>query len=371
MTRTSKYTEEIIQEIAQSKGGDLVEIIMVNNQRKAKLICGAGHEWIITPRSINKTWCLKCSGSEKNTIEQMQEHALTKNGKCLSKKYVNLGSKLRWECEFGHTWKAIPRCVRNNGTWCPECHTTFKPTQMQVEQLAADNGGLCLSTYTTSAVKMEWQCAKGHTWEAAYNTIQQKHWCPQCGYKAPTQEQVDALARRNGGECLSVYENCRDDMRWKCEKGHTWKATYNNIRHTGTWCPKCRNKTEQYCRSIFECLFGCEFPNTRPKWMLSKKGFRLELDGYNDQIDVAFEYNGQQHYEVIPHFQMTEKKLLGIQARDKIKVAECDNRCILLIVIPYTLTTKKQIRLFIYKKLWDETLTKYTDADLPETLLYE
>lgn len=28
-------------------------------------------------------------------------------------------------------------------------------------------------------------------------------------------------------------------IKWKCDKGHQWSATYNNIKHTDTGCPYC------------------------------------------------------------------------------------------------------------------------------------
>lgn len=50
----------------------------------------------------------------------MQEIAKRKNGKCLSKKYINSQTKLTWQCREGHIWKAIPNNIKN-GKWCPYC----------------------------------------------------------------------------------------------------------------------------------------------------------------------------------------------------------------------------------------------------------
>lgn len=57
----------------------------------------------------------------KYTIEDMQNLARKKGGKCLSKKYVNGRSKLQWMCSKGHKWNAVPESVHRIGTWCPEC----------------------------------------------------------------------------------------------------------------------------------------------------------------------------------------------------------------------------------------------------------
>ena len=37
-------------------------------------------------------------------IERMRELAAAKGGKCLSDVYVNSASKLQWQCARGHTW---------------------------------------------------------------------------------------------------------------------------------------------------------------------------------------------------------------------------------------------------------------------------
>ena len=55
-----------------------------------------------------------------------------------------------------------------------------------------------------------------------------------------TISEMQALARKKGGRCLStVYNNFKTKLRWRCAKGHEWEATPGNVKHGGTWCPKC------------------------------------------------------------------------------------------------------------------------------------
>ena len=46
-------------------------------------------------------------------------------GPNLSKEYINSKSKLTWQCDRGHVWKANPGDIksgnRGKGNWCPEC----------------------------------------------------------------------------------------------------------------------------------------------------------------------------------------------------------------------------------------------------------
>jgi hypothetical protein len=67
----------------------------------------------------------------------------------------------------------------------------------------------------------------------------------------------------------------------------------------------------------------------RPKWLS-----RLELDGYNEELKIAFEYNGIQHRELHPFFHRTEEDFWRQQERDMIKKDLCDKKGVKLFVIP-------------------------------------
>ena len=60
--------------------------------------------------------------SRRLTIEEMQALAAKKGGKCLSTQYINSKIKLKWQCAEGHIWEATPSSIKNGGTWCTECN---------------------------------------------------------------------------------------------------------------------------------------------------------------------------------------------------------------------------------------------------------
>src|SRR5438445_12105751 len=79
-----------------------------------------------------------------------------------------------------------------------------KPTLEDAQRIARKRGGRCLSTrYSKSAVKMLWQCGKGHEWEATYNHVQGGKWCPYCRGRYRTIREMRSLAAERGGRCLS------------------------------------------------------------------------------------------------------------------------------------------------------------------------
>ena len=112
--------------------------------------------------------------TKRLTIEDMHELAERKGGKCLSKKYVNPYTKLKWQCKEGHEWETNPVNVRNKGRWCPVCGGNRSLTIEEMHELAESRGGKCLSDkYTNDRTKLKWQCREGHEWWATPNNIKE------------------------------------------------------------------------------------------------------------------------------------------------------------------------------------------------------
>lgn len=95
--------------------------------------------------------------------------------------------------------------------------------------------------------------------------------------------------------------------------------------------------TEAKCKAILEELTGKKFMKKRIYHDPDNKRSYIELDGYCKSLDLAFEYNGYQHYVFPNKFHKRSRKKFDAQVeRDKRKVAYCEAHGITLIVIPYT-----------------------------------
>ena len=117
---------------------------------------------------------------ERDSIESMQVLARSRGGVCLSEEYSNSKSKLLWQCGEGHPWLAVPDAVRR-GSWCPVCAGNLKLTLEEFHSLAARKGGKCLSDrYINKETALRWQCALGHRWYARPGRVKQSTWCPKC-----------------------------------------------------------------------------------------------------------------------------------------------------------------------------------------------
>jgi hypothetical protein len=58
---------------------------------------------------------------KKYTIEDMQNVAKLRDGKCLSTDFFGLLIDLKWQCKEGHTWNEIPKRIIEEKSWCPIC----------------------------------------------------------------------------------------------------------------------------------------------------------------------------------------------------------------------------------------------------------
>lgn len=162
----------------------------------------------------------------------------------------------------------------------------------------------------------------------------------------------DKLIKR-GFEVLSVKGTGKVQDRLftlRCSVGH--KFTKNGHRlWTREKCPMCycSSVEENAARLLIEAHFNKPFPNVRPEWFLSEEGQIMELDMFNEELKLAFEYNGVHHYEPI----FGEEALQKTQKRDNYKKELCAKFGIKLIHIKAIKrnTSKKKLIAHITEEL--------------------
>ena len=228
--------------------------------------------------------------------------------------------------------------------------------------------GKCLSDkYINTYTHLIWQCGKcQHVWKARPKDIKLRSWCPKCaGNLKRTIEQMHEFAKIRGiqvtsipGKCLSTeYINIDTLLEWQCGRcNRIWQATPNNIKK-GSWCPYCSlSKMESICRRYFEYIFDVTFPTLSPKWLVNPlTGAKMHLDGLNEYLKLAFEYNGIQHYKFNVLFHHNDYEcFIKQKQRDFTKRILCKENGITLIVIPYTITPRSLLK-HIFKAYENQT----------------
>ncbi len=357
---------EEMQEIAQKHDGKCISNEYIDDKTKLTWMCSKGHKWDSTPNNIkNGTWCPICSkdiGPRKKmdkTLQLVKKIAKEKGGECLSSSYETNHSKLRFRCQYGHEWDALPGRIKR-GSWCPKCYAKNRREKLakytidDMRRYAQSKGGECLSTeFDGMHEPLVWKCHKGHVWKGNPGSlIYQDAWCRKCGAirrgeKRRTPIEIfQELAQKRGGRLLSnEYVNQNTKLEWECEEGHTFWSVPGPIRSQGVWCPQCSSGlNERITRGYFGYIFNKEFPKKHPNWLLSEKGKRMELDGYNEELRIAFEYQGEQHFS--PVYIGENKELKKIQERDELKKQLCEKNNVSLITIPFDVK-RKEIQKYI------------------------
>lgn len=187
-------------ELAESREGKFLAKKFIRADNKYKWQCKEGHVWKTTYSSIRSgTWCKMCAVIEKKVIgyklniDIMQERARGKNGECLSRRYVNAKTPLRWKCQEGHVWMATPDTIQG-GSWCIKCFEKRRGASQRLsielmQEVAKENGGKCLSKeYTNARTKLKWQCSKKHVWENTPDVIRRGYWCKKCAREKRTEK---------------------------------------------------------------------------------------------------------------------------------------------------------------------------------------
>ncbi len=315
--------------------------------------------------------------AKRITIDDMRELAKSRGGRCLSLEYINYKTKLKWQCGCGHEWEALPSNIIK-GTWCPLCARKSNAEKKRLDinemhRIAKSRNGKCLSTtYIDSTIKLLWECELGHQWEATPNAVKRRTWCPVCARTKYSIEDMNQLASKRGGKCLStIYRGVSHKLTWECINGHRWDAIPGSILN-GTWCPYCsgvRSINENLCRKIFELAFRDVFPKCRPNWLKATlKSLPLELDGFCEGLKLAFEYQGEQHYK--PMHYNGEQGFKAQVKRDLIKSQLCSKNEITLIVIPPQETgDTKGLFAVIQDDYQKQTGRKFPTIDLSEVRL--
>ncbi len=266
----------------------------------------------------------------------------------LSGEYINEQSNLHIKCISCDNETTIRISVFRSRNKCQVCkNITFNNNIEQT--ITSHNSKLLDITGTRTHSKIHIVCENGHHIYKPYKHLGTATWCKYCKFDKLIKRAYQ-MANSRGGSCLSTKcTSVANKLKWQCEFGHTWIAEYNTIRR-GSWCSQCVDRLgEKITRLYMEAIFGRPFPKCRPKWLTNTNGHKLELDGFCEELGIAFEHNGFQHYKQISYFKYDNDGFRSIQQRDKIKHNKCKEQNIKVIIVPemFTLTKLKNLKSII------------------------
>ena len=108
---------------------------------------------------------------------------------------------------------------------------------------------------------------------------------------------------------------------------------------------------EEICRCILKELFhSYKFPTVSIftfGWLIGPNGGPMHIDGYNTELNLGFEFNGIQHYEIDGFLNKTKSDLEKKQKSDSHKEELINTYGKRVIIIPYTVKKKDRLNYII------------------------
>lgn len=140
-------------------------------------------------------------------------------------------------------------------------------------------------------------------------------------------DRISKILEKEGYEWVNVSEysgTTKSLCKVRCNNGHIF-SIHNQSILRNVKCSVCFQNLfigETICRVVLESLIGCSFNKTRsiPGLISPKTGRFLEIDGFNEGLNIGFEYQGGQHTNFHKFIHKKRKHFEYTQYKDEIKV---------------------------------------------------
>lgn len=381
---TKKLTLEIFIQRSRTKHGDKYDYSYAEycgKDAKVQIICPThGNFWQAAASHMKGIGCPNCAARARGDKQLLGLETFIKKAKEIhgekynySKvKYINNTTKVIIICPKHGAWEQVPRnhltgfgCYPCGREDCSQNHlSNTKDFIQKAIKIHKDTYDYSKSKYQAAKENIIIICKKHGQFEQTPMDHLRGCGCQICGRELCDQKRILGTtkfiekAKQVHKNFYSYektdYKNTRQKVIITCHLHNDFLQTPNDHLN-GYGCPGCASyKSEEVCRNVFEELFGIKFPKRQPRFL---KG--LELDGFNESLMLAFEYNGIQHYEYITHYHRGDLFRFEYQKeRDNEKRGLCDKEGVTLITIPYMYDHKceEELREFIYKELIDRDL---------------
>lgn len=137
-----------LKRFAKKMGGECLSTEWLGERRPYKFRCGdCGRKWETFAGNIltHRHWCSSCSQREKwakvnrqrNILGKMQQVAIKRGGRCLSRKWLGALANYRFRCgDCGREWETKPSIILDRGGWCRSCSHRKRHARNRAERLS-------------------------------------------------------------------------------------------------------------------------------------------------------------------------------------------------------------------------------------------
>lgn len=245
--------------------------------------------------------CKYCAGRGKTT-EDIKKEVIDPNVEIISE-YLGCEKPITCKCkQCGHIWETKTKCLTSNGTGCPICNK-IKANKSETKTLEKFISEMYIIDPTIKII----------------GNYKNTHTLIEC-------------------ECLIC--------------GNKWNGYPANLLNKSASCPACNisNGERQLLNTLDELGIKYQHQYTNKN---CKRINVLKFDAFDTDNNIAFEYNGEQHYRPVDYAGngkiWAQQQFKLCKERDSIKIQYCNDNNIRLIIIPYW--EKDNMKDYILKEL--------------------
>lgn len=245
---------------------------------------------------------------------------------------------------------------------CSYCSGRGK-TNKDIIPLIKNKDVQLVSQYTGSEKPIKCKCRKcNNEWVTLPKVLTTNgSGCPVCGkikaVKGETKSLLKFIGELNNAnkniEVIGRYTNTHSKIKCRCKiDGTVWDAIPANLLNKSAGCPTCNISVGE--RTLLDILKKLNISYI-PQYSIPDCKYikSLRFDAFDIRNNIAFEFNGEQHYFPVDFAgkgkEWAENEFDLVQKRDLIKIEYCKNNNIPMVIVPYW--EKNNMEYFILDKL--------------------
>lgn len=358
--------------------------IMANKELNKAKCLNCQLEFNFRPKDIikesSKFTCPNCNpGTRKRDINFIEKeiHKINKDYKLLTKKYTGSSQKIEIKHDIKgcqHIWYPRVKDLLNNKSRCGICEGGVLFPDERSLKILGQHRRFKYKSNSFFKKSATFICSKHGEFKIGVASFKKnKYGCQKCGNFARSQanrkpySELKEFCEKAKYELKTTLKNYNDESYWKennnkiqvkctIKKHPPYFVDFRNFFHLNSKCPECFNeqkklgRNEKTVKKILKKLTGIDFKSShitlnQLKVYKKYRGYfperQLQIDGYNEEYSVAFEFHGMQHYMYIPYFHKNDpKKYKEQRMRDEMKEDWCRRNKVKLIIIPWSQRSK-------------------------------
>lgn len=357
-----KQTLEYVREKFKERGYKLLSGEYINNRVKLDYTCPRHHRGSICWADFQTGYgCPECAGHKRITLVFVKKQFAKEKYKVLSDTCTKASQPISFLCPNNHEGK-MSWSNFQQGHRCAACNGNQKHTiEYARQQFAKEGYSLLSKQYIGAHSKLDYKCPKGHLGKVEWVSFLRGTRCAKCSIQMTKLKKIQTLLNKRGIKCdasdaqqvffeyikqcyqkigyqllSSYYKNCFEKLEVKCNKGHTYQATWNNFYNLQQRCPVCHElRHEKLLGEMLEQLYPRQVVRQSNLTFLGK----LRADFAVPTLNLAFEYDGEHHFRPVRYGGMSleraKKCFIKQQERDRQKEQLCKKNGYRLIHIAY------------------------------------